>query len=167
MLACRSYSSSAAQRQLRRASWRRSTGPSGRSHGVSGGRGSSRACWQYAARDNKKTRIIPRHLQLAIRNDEELNKLLSGVMIARGGVLPKFEHPGCSASQEDAEGVQVASRCSTDNFHLTTTTGSFQSHPHLRRRKSFLRFGSYHISIIFHVNSSPTILHISIMRLIH
>ncbi len=29
-----------------------------------------------AARDNKKTRIIPRHIQLAIRNDEELNKLL-------------------------------------------------------------------------------------------
>eukprot|EP00095_Tigriopus_kingsejongensis_P009615 snap_masked-scaffold328_size205007-processed-gene-0.3 protein:Tk09615 transcript:snap_masked-scaffold328_size205007-processed-gene-0.3-mRNA-1 annotation:"GM23794" len=38
-----------------------------------------------AARDNKKTRIIPRHLQLAIRNDEELNKLLSGVTIAQGG----------------------------------------------------------------------------------
>jgi len=35
-----------------------------------------------AARDNKKTRIIPRHLQLAVRNDEELNKLLSGVTIA-------------------------------------------------------------------------------------
>ncbi|CAC5419910.1 H2A [Mytilus coruscus] len=39
-----------------------------------------------AARDNKKSRIIPRHLQLAIRNDEELNKLLSGVTIAQGGV---------------------------------------------------------------------------------
>merc|ERR1712168_1025922 len=41
-----------------------------------------------AARDNKKSRIIPRHLQLAIRNDEELNKLLGGVTIAQGGVLP-------------------------------------------------------------------------------
>eukprot|EP00106_Octopus_bimaculoides_P011116 XP_014778558.1 PREDICTED: histone H2A-like [Octopus bimaculoides] len=44
-----------------------------------------------AARDNKKSRIIPRHLQLAIRNDEELNKLLSGVIIAQGGVLPNIQ----------------------------------------------------------------------------
>ncbi|PSS33350.1 Histone H2A.5 like, partial [Actinidia chinensis var. chinensis] len=29
-----------------------------------------------AARDNKKNRIIPRHILLAIRNDEELGKLL-------------------------------------------------------------------------------------------
>ena len=44
-----------------------------------------------AARDNKKTRIIPRHLQLAVRNDEELNKLLAGVSIAQGGVLPNIQ----------------------------------------------------------------------------
>ena len=43
-----------------------------------------------AARDNKKKRIIPRHLQLAIRNDEELNKLLAGVTIAQGGVVPNI-----------------------------------------------------------------------------
>ncbi len=43
-----------------------------------------------AARDNKKTRIIPRHIQLAVRNDEELNKLLGGVTIASGGVLPNI-----------------------------------------------------------------------------
>jgi len=43
-----------------------------------------------AARDNKKSRIVPRHLQLAVRNDEELNKLLSGVTIAAGGVLPNI-----------------------------------------------------------------------------
>ncbi|XP_045102703.1 histone H2A-beta, sperm-like [Portunus trituberculatus] len=44
-----------------------------------------------AARDNKKSRIIPRHVQLAIRNDEELNKLLSDVTIAQGGVLPNIQ----------------------------------------------------------------------------
>jgi len=44
-----------------------------------------------AARDNKKKRIIPRHLQLAIRNDEELNKLLAGITIAQGGVLPNIQ----------------------------------------------------------------------------
>ncbi|KAI3994415.1 hypothetical protein MKX01_012672 [Papaver californicum] len=43
-----------------------------------------------AARDNKKSRIIPRHLLLAIRNDEELGKLLAGVTIASGGVLPNI-----------------------------------------------------------------------------
>ncbi|KAG8764450.1 histone H2A, partial [Serendipita sp. 397] len=41
-----------------------------------------------AARDNKKHRIIPRHLQLAIRNDEELNKLMDKVIISQGGVVP-------------------------------------------------------------------------------
>ncbi|KAJ4922698.1 hypothetical protein JOQ06_024383 [Pogonophryne albipinna] len=44
-----------------------------------------------AAGDNKKTRIIPRHLQLAVRNDEELNKLLGGVTIDQGGVLPNIQ----------------------------------------------------------------------------
>ena len=43
-----------------------------------------------AARDNKKNRITPRHIQLAIRNDEELSKLLGGVTIAAGGVLPNI-----------------------------------------------------------------------------
>ncbi|KAF8155541.1 histone 2A, partial [Crassisporium funariophilum] len=41
-----------------------------------------------AARDNKKHRIVPRHLQLAIRNDEELGKLLGDVVISQGGVVP-------------------------------------------------------------------------------
>ena len=43
-----------------------------------------------AARDNKKSRIVPRHVQLAVRNDEELNKLMGGVTIAAGGVLPNI-----------------------------------------------------------------------------
>ncbi|KZV98120.1 histone-fold-containing protein [Exidia glandulosa HHB12029] len=44
-----------------------------------------------AARDNKKARIVPRHLQLAIRNDEELNRLLGDVIISQGGVVPRIE----------------------------------------------------------------------------
>ncbi|KAK2417384.1 Histone H2A [Trifolium repens] len=43
-----------------------------------------------AARDNKKTRIVPRHIQLAVRNDEELSKLMGSVTIANGGVLPNI-----------------------------------------------------------------------------
>ncbi|KAF8390126.1 hypothetical protein HHK36_024648 [Tetracentron sinense] len=43
-----------------------------------------------AARDNKKNQIVPRHIQLAVRNDEELSKLLAAVMIANGGVLPNI-----------------------------------------------------------------------------
>ena len=35
-------------------------------------------------------KLVPRHIQLAIRNDEELNKLLQSVTIASGGVLPNI-----------------------------------------------------------------------------
>ena len=38
--------------------------------------------------DNKKARIIPRHITIAVNNDDELNKLLDGVTIAADGVLP-------------------------------------------------------------------------------
>lgn len=44
-----------------------------------------------ASRDNKKSRIAPRHILLAVRNDEELNKLLSGVTISEGGVIPNIQ----------------------------------------------------------------------------
>jgi len=41
-----------------------------------------------AARDNKRSRITPRHILLAVANDEELNKLLRNVTIPSGGVMP-------------------------------------------------------------------------------
>ena len=46
-----------------------------------------------ACRDNKKHRIVPRHIQLAVRNDEELNKLFGDVTIAQGGVIPSAVAP--------------------------------------------------------------------------
>jgi len=58
-----------------------------------------------AARDNKRQRIIPRHLQLAIRNDEELNKLLGNVTIASGGVLPQI-HAVLLPKKKDGKPVE-------------------------------------------------------------
>ncbi|OBZ67625.1 Histone H2A [Grifola frondosa] len=78
-----------------------------------------------AARDNKKQRIVPRHLQLAIRNDEELNKLLGDVVISQGGVVP-FINPellpsktqkGKKDSQEFSPGVLAIDRIVATWFH--------------------------------------------------
>lgn len=42
--------------------------------------------------DEKRQRIIPRYIMIAIRSDEELNKLLSHVIVAQSGVMEKV-HP--------------------------------------------------------------------------
>ena len=55
-----------------------------------------------AAKDNKKTRIVPRHIQLAVRNDEELNRLLGSTTIAAGGVLPNI-HVFLIPTKKDGE----------------------------------------------------------------
>ncbi|CAL4123072.1 unnamed protein product, partial [Meganyctiphanes norvegica] len=57
-----------------------------------------------AARDNKKSRITPRHILLAIANDEELHQLLKHVTIASGGVLPKI-HPELLAKKKGGKFV--------------------------------------------------------------
>lgn len=54
-----------------------------------------------AAHDNRKTRISPRHIQLAIRNDEELNKMLKHVTISQGGVLPNIHSVLLKKNTED------------------------------------------------------------------
>ncbi|CAG9319290.1 unnamed protein product [Blepharisma stoltei] len=58
-----------------------------------------------AAKDYKKTRIVPRHIQLAIRNDEELNRLMSNAIIASGGAVP-FIHQALlpAPDKNDKEG---------------------------------------------------------------
>ncbi|KAH8019736.1 hypothetical protein HPB51_021434 [Rhipicephalus microplus] len=64
-----------------------------------------------AARDNRKLRITPRHLQLAIRNDEELSKLLADVTISQGGVLPLIRPellPKSSSAKTKKSGAPVA-----------------------------------------------------------
>ena len=63
-----------------------------------------------AARDNKKARIIPRHIQLAVRNDEELGKLMGGVTIAAGGVLPNIHAVLLGSEKEGAEAPKKAKK---------------------------------------------------------
>lgn len=58
-----------------------------------------------ASRDNKKHRIVPRHIQLAVRNDEELNKLLHDVTIANGGVLPNIHSTLLPKKSKKGEGA--------------------------------------------------------------
>ena len=58
-----------------------------------------------AARDNKRSRINPRHLQLAVRHDEELSKYLSRVTISQGGVLQNIHEsllPKGKAKKQDS-----------------------------------------------------------------
>ena len=70
---------------LRFSSWRATRRVITRSNGTCiGWTAFSRMCIIDASRIS----IVPRHLQLAIRNDEELNKLLGGVVISQGGVVP-------------------------------------------------------------------------------
>ncbi|KAE8790464.1 Histone H2A.1 [Hordeum vulgare] len=62
-----------------------------------------------AAKDNKKSRIIPRHLLLAVRNDQELGRLLAGVTIAHGGVIPNINSvllPKKSAAAAEKEATK-------------------------------------------------------------
>jgi hypothetical protein len=65
-----------------------------------------------AAHDHRKLRITPRHLQLAIRNDEELSKLLQSCTIPDSGVLP-FIHsaliPNKSSMAQSSQSSQSKS----------------------------------------------------------
>ena len=60
-----------------------------------------------AAKDNKKTRIVPRHILLAIRNDEELNRLMANTTISDGGVLPNIHAVLLPKSSKKKEEVKA------------------------------------------------------------
>ena len=72
-----------------------------------------------AARDNKKTRISPRHLQLAVRNDEELNRL------SRWGSFWQSHTP--PATSRDPHTIREVVACRLEN---TTPPPRTKTHPH-------------------------------------
>ena len=57
-----------------------------------------------AAKDQKKNRINPRHILLAVRNDEELNKLMANATISEGGVLP-YINPSLLPTKKETQAV--------------------------------------------------------------
>jgi len=58
-----------------------------------------------AARDHKRKRITPRHIFLAIHNDEELSKLCENVTIASGGVMPNL-HQALLQSKNSSQSMK-------------------------------------------------------------
>ena len=94
-----------------------------------------------AARDNKKSRIIPRHLQLAVRNDEELNKLLSGVTIAQGGVLPNIQAVLLPKKSEKKAWIYKFKQ------YIWKKNGSFKSHQIYQKKSN--DYSSTQITIHF------------------
>lgn len=73
-----------------------------------------------ACRDNKRQRLIPRHIVLAMKNDEELNQFCSRVTCPGGGVLP-FVHPALFAKGANSVPLRPVRRISTSLCEPGTT----------------------------------------------
>jgi histone H2A len=59
-----------------------------------------------AALEAKKKTITPRHLQLALGTDDELNKLMCSTTISAGGVLPNVQEALWPKKGSKAAGTQ-------------------------------------------------------------
>jgi histone H2A len=59
------------------------------------------------AQQHKAQRIKPRHIQLAIRADEEINKMFANILISDGGVMPNInEYLFPKKGKKNAEATQ-------------------------------------------------------------
>ncbi|CAG2068603.1 unnamed protein product [Timema podura] len=75
-----------------------------------------------AARGSKKTRTIQLNQQMAIRNDEEHNKFLSGVTVTQSGILPNIQAV-LLPKKTDKKAKTFSSSCLLP-FRKTEYTGS-------------------------------------------
>uniref|UniRef100_A0A0R3RUR8 Histone H2A n=1 Tax=Elaeophora elaphi TaxID=1147741 RepID=A0A0R3RUR8_9BILA len=73
-----------------------------------------------ACRDNKRQRLIPRHIVLAMKNDEELNQFCARVTCPGGGVLP-FVHPALFAKGANSVPLRPVRRISASLCEPGTT----------------------------------------------
>ena len=96
-----------------------------------------------AARDNKRSRITPRHIQLAVRNDEELNKLFGSTMIATGGVLPNV-HAALASKRPDSDGTatKTSNKKKTSKKKKTSSKKETSSKTETSNKKKVARAAS-------------------------
>lgn len=65
----------------------------------------------YEANKAKRKRLLPRHVLLAIKSDQELKKLCKNVIFAEGGVFPKdYKKPSEIANKNEAGITETQSR---------------------------------------------------------
>uniref|UniRef100_A0A914GU24 Histone H2A n=1 Tax=Globodera rostochiensis TaxID=31243 RepID=A0A914GU24_GLORO len=59
------------------------------------------------AKDNKRKRVTPRHIYLAMHGDEELDELVKNATIAGGGTLPRIHRSLLPKESEGDERVEA------------------------------------------------------------
>jgi len=74
-----------------------------------------------AAKDHKKQRINARHVFLAVSIDEELKKLLNGVTIPQGGVLPHINSFLFKTKSGSDDHSQPAAKSNTSRSNAVPT----------------------------------------------
>jgi len=77
-----------------------------------------------AAKDNNRLRVSPRHVMLAVRNDDELNRLLDHVHIANSGVIPSV-HRILLHTLEQRRRLQERGELPSDNILCSQLTPEF------------------------------------------
>ncbi|CAF2386273.1 unnamed protein product [Rotaria sp. Silwood2] len=73
-----------------------------------------------AAKDHKKQRINARHIFLAVSIDEELKKLLHGVTIPQGGVLPHINAFLLKSKSSSGDHSQTAQNTQASRSNTTS-----------------------------------------------
>eukprot|EP00435_Cladocopium_sp_Y103_P035315 s2083_g9.t1 len=97
-----------------------------------------------SAKENKKQRIIPRNIQLAIRNDEELNKYMSNVTVRSGGVIPHI-HQTLMPEKQQSKGKLS---CFKNDLDVSLGHHSLKSTEKLRGLRTGLHYAAWGKALI-------------------